>query len=93
MADAVDKAAAISKTLGTVLVTAGQINQIAASALGLFGIYRQARDAWKAANPETPDPFLTDLELIEALDGSADKVIATADRLLAKYREPAAPES
>jgi hypothetical protein len=81
----------VNEVLGSVLVGAGQINQIAAAAVGLFTLFRQARDAWKAANPDVPDPFLTDADLINALDGSSDALVALADRLLEKYREPVPP--
>lgn len=81
-----------NQILGQVLVGAGQINQIATAALGLFGIYREARDKWKAANPDQVDPFLTDADLINAFQGSAQDLVALADRLLAKYQEaPAQP--
>lgn len=83
--------AKVNEVLGQVLVGAGQIGQIAATALQLFGLYRQARDAWKAANPDVPDPFLTDADLINAFQGSAQDLVALADRLLEKYREPVPP--
>ena len=80
-----------NEVLGSVLVGAGQITQIAAAAVSLFTMYRQARDAWKAANPDVPDPFLTDADLINAFQGSAQDLVALADRLLEKYREPVPP--
>lgn len=80
-----------NEALGNVVIGVGQITQIATAALGLFGLYRQARDQWKAANPDQPDPFLTDLDLIEAFKGSAQDLVALADRLLEKYRDPVPP--
>lgn len=78
-------------TLATVTLGAGQILQLASTALGLFGLYRQARDQWHAANPATPDPFLTDVDLIAALRGSSQDLVALADRLLAKYQPAPTP--
>ena len=80
-----------NEILGSVVLGASQITQLATAAVGLFGIYRQAREQWKAANPEQPDPFLTDLDLINALQGSAEDLVTLADRLLAKYQDPATP--
>lgn len=80
-----------NEVLGQVLVGAGQIGQIAAAAVSLFNMYRQARDAWKAANPDVPDPFLTDADLINAFQGSAQDLVALADRLLAKYQDQVTP--
>lgn len=80
-----------NEALGSVVLGVGQITQIATAALGLFGLYRQARDQWKAANPDVADPFLTDADLINAFQGSARDLVALADRLLDKYREPVPP--
>ena len=82
----------VNKALGTVIVSIGQVTQVATLALGLLGIYKQARDKWKAEHPDDPTagPFLTDLELIDALDASADDVVAKANRLLEKYGIPPA---
>lgn len=91
MADVIQTATKANAILGQVLVGAGQINQIAGVALTLFGLYRDARDQWKAAHPDEPDPFLTDASLIDAFQASAADLVTLADRLLAKYAEPAQP--
>jgi hypothetical protein len=78
-----------NEVLGAVNVGAGQIVNILSTAVGLFSLYQKARDAWKAANPDLPDPFLTDADLINALSGSSADLVALADRLLAKYRDTA----
>lgn len=75
-----------NEVLASVVMASGQIAQIGAAAIGLFGLYRKAREEWKAANPAVPDPFLTDLDLINALSKSSGDLVAEADRLLAKYR-------
>lgn len=86
MADIIATATKVNQVLGSVLIGAGQINQLAGLALGLFGIYKQARDQWKASHPDEPDPFLTDSALIDLFQHSAQAVVAEADRLLGKYQ-------
>lgn len=83
--------AKVNEVLGSVLLGSGQITQIATTALALFGLYQKAREQWKAANPTVPDPFLTDLDLINALSSSSGDLVAEADRLLAKYQTPEPP--
>lgn len=85
---------AINAALGSVLIGAGQITQIAQVAYNLFAIYKNAREKWKADHPDQADqaPFLTDAEMIAALAESANSVVQEADRLLAKYAAPAQPD-
>jgi len=90
MTDTLKTAKAVNDVLGSVLVSAGQINQIAGLALALIGIYKEARDKWKTEHPNDPTlgPFLTDADLIDALKSSALDVVSIADLLIAKYQTP-----
>lgn len=75
----------IGGALGGVLVTVGQANGIIAGAITLITLYKQAREAWKAAHPDDQSPFLEDAELNDLLREDAGKGLVEINAVLAKY--------
>lgn len=84
----------LGNVLGQVVGVASQGNLLLAGAVQAIVLYRQARDAWKAAHPAQSqgdgDPaaqevWLEDAELISLLDQDSTKLVNHANTLLAKY--------
>lgn len=84
-----------------VMATLGQVTGLLGTAVQLVALYRQARDAWKAANPgETPVdadgnpiPLVEDAELINLLRQDAAVLVAAAQALIGgKYAPAPAPD-
>jgi hypothetical protein len=83
----------IGKAVGTVLGIASQGNLLLAGVVQAITLYRQAREAWKAAHPPKSDggqdgdqpTWLEDEELIGLLKQDSDKLVNHANQLLQKF--------
>lgn len=88
MAGETNQGAISPKVIGTI----GQVNVLLATAITGLGAYLQARQLWKQQNPNTPDPFPPDQELINLFSQEVGTFDTKAQALLAKYADSPAPD-
>lgn len=75
----------VGKAAAVVLGTVGDANTLLGAGLTILAMYRQARDAWKAAHPDQDSPFKEDHELIAMLAADSQALVDEAAALLKKH--------
>lgn len=75
----------VGAVMGTIAVTLGQANGILAGVIAGLAAYRALREAWRAAHPNDPSPFMEDHQLIDLLRQDALAGLREIDAVLAKW--------
>lgn len=99
MADTPTSTAAKIISIGSLIGQAaapgiGQANLILSGIIQGLTLYRQLRDAWRAAHPASPDSeggWLPDDQLIDLLQKDSVALVSHAEELLLKYAPSPSP--